>query len=462
MARFDAAVGDDGAPTFHWAFTTDSGIIAKGDQVLVARVDDSGRDMVVVRRRSGSTAFYEPEHGGGGLRPLLGVQSGQLPTLSDGKGVVPALVRPPTLRYEPGSAREDLLAFDPATRKCTNAHARAPGDDGEFTWSWSWTSHQLTSISGPANRPFGVIVSSFSDEGQQIGSGGPLKDAAGDPLGFFQSLFGAAGPVTRFWFDASFGNVDIGDTEIFGWIELQLARINANSLNRTELVDRAIGDARRAGINLSGFSGFIGVFTHNFSRNTLPGTNQTPGSGTPWVDEDNPWTPFWIDGSAAGNKISAPPPGHYGEFVCHEIGHVLGLSHDRRRDPTASEGFEDYGDTHCAMSSTDPNTPGWRDSSTGTTFGPGLCLPHLLQAGWLSEDRVIRRTDWTLDRAIVTLAPVADRTAFAASGAVLAKLDNPALALLHLLHQGLGLESRCKLRQGDRAPRSRWPPLVAG
>ena len=210
---------------------------------------------------------------------------------------------------------------------------------------------------------------------------------------FFRSIFTpGTGGLIEYWRDVSFGAVDISGTRIFGWIELEITRKEAGGIGRRALIDHAIKAAKNAGLDpITGFHSQLAVFTHDCA---IDSDDCTKG-GTDWSN--------WIDGSASGKQVSAPPHGHDGNFLAHEMAHGFNLGHD-----LASDFKTEYGDPYSITSSWSALSfqhPIWKK------IGPALSLPHLIQKGWMYRHRVyFDNGNWMTNSEGITLplASIAD------------------------------------------------------
>ncbi|MBW4662568.1 MAG: hypothetical protein KME15_28320 [Drouetiella hepatica Uher 2000/2452] len=223
-----------------------------------------------------------------------------------------------------------------------------------------------------------------------------------------QAFTPGAGGLVEYWRDISLGSVDISSSKVFGWVELGITRLEAGGKGRTALVNEARKAAKNAGIDVeTGFFSQIAIFTHDWSRDD--------------IDRNGPNRyDYWLDGSSDGKTVSAPPHGHSGSFLAHEMAHVHGLSHDYAADLKTA-----YGDPFCIMSAM--NVKSFSHSTISKPFGPSLCLPHLIQKGWIDISRVYRDDgNWMTQSSGITLplATVNDLSARANLGIKLAYSSN--------------------------------------
>ncbi len=224
-------------------------------------------------------------------------------------------------------------------------------------------------------QPYAVVLCRFKGAPPDSTLEKPIED-------FFRGAFTpGSGGLVEYWRDVSLGNIDISGSRVFGWVEVEISRDKAGGVppagpGRSGLVNYAINAVKRLEGDevLNGFLGPIAVYAQNFSKDGAPpgATWRTPG-----------WAPFWLDGSSTsvgpGAAVSAPPHGHDGNFLGHEMGHVFGMNHDVGPDLVT-----DYQDPCCIMSQNNP----FLQLPWNRIFGPSLCLPHLMQRGWMYKRRV--------------------------------------------------------------------------
>jgi hypothetical protein len=227
-------------------------------------------------------------------------------------------------------------------------------------------------------RPWAVILCRFKDE-----AGHPDPREAAIERFYRDAFRRGSGGLQEYWRDASLGAIAIDGSDVFGWVDVDLTRAQAGGKGRVFLCDLAVQCALRAGHPAdSGFFGHIAVYIHNWSDDDPA---RPPGWPT-WQPDDplKPWWGSWIDGSAQDGRITLTPP-HDGDITAHEMGHVLGMNHDVSADLKLH-----YADPCCVMSQKSASAPpGW-----SVNFGPALCLPHLVQQGWMYPQRLQEDTAW--------------------------------------------------------------------
>jgi hypothetical protein len=225
----------------------------------------------------------------------------------------------------------------------------------------------LTAMSGKAAKraPWAVILCRFRD-----GVAGSAKEVETGRL-YHDMFTPGTGGLVEYWRDASLGAIDITGSRVFGPVMVDIPRTAAgvgDGEDRRTLLRRAIQAAQRSGHDpLTGFHGQIAVYTENWSKRGAP-------AGADWSDPV--WGKYWIDGSASGAHVTLTPP-HNGDVTAHEMGHGFGLSHD-----VSDNGLTAYGDPCCVMSQKS-TFERW-----GVPFGPAICVPHLIQAGWMYRRRI--------------------------------------------------------------------------
>jgi hypothetical protein len=222
-------------------------------------------------------------------------------------------------------------------------------------------------------RPWAIILCRYKGE-----TADPVLEPPAE--NFFRQAFApGAGGLVEYWRDVTFGKIDISGSKIFDWVELEIPLSDGDTgsgTTRGTTVDYAIAAARRRGDDPeTGFHSQIAVITRNWSQTGVPAGSPTWQAGDPLA----PWYQYWIDGSAdSRGKVTLTPP-FDGNVTAHEMGHSFGMQHDVGADLTTH-----YQDPCCIMSQNNSFTaPGF-----GVAFGPAVCLPHLVQRGWMFSRRL--------------------------------------------------------------------------
>lgn len=244
----------------------------------------------------------------------------------------------------------------------------------------------------PVKLPWAIILCRFKGEAPNPAMEVPTEK-------FFREIFTAGtGGLVEYWRDASLAAIEITGSQVSQWIELSIFRSQAGGIGRTAMVNLAIQAAKSRGFNpVDGFHSQIAIVTHNWSNDD---PQRPPGTPT-WQNDDplKPWWPTWIDGSSDGKIVCLTPP-YDGDITAHEMGHVFGMNHDVDSDLQT-----DYKDPCCIMSQNGSFVqPRWQ-----VNFGPAICLPHLMQQGWMYNRRVfVDNGDWMSqpDGIILPIAPI--------------------------------------------------------
>ena len=181
---------------------------------------------------------------------------------------------------------------------------------------------------------------------------------------FFEQMFTASGRGTDNMVDffdvMSHGKIDIGGSQVFGWLTLPKKRSDytgsgANPQGRHELISWAKQAATDVGINLNNFFNVV------ICMNATPtlGTDLFGGRGGVVCDTNT------LHGSAIGQ----------------EMGHGYGLDHSREDGSTV-----DYRDRWDVMSTWDSCF--MQPHPDYVLIGPGLNAANMAGRGWLDESRV--------------------------------------------------------------------------
>jgi hypothetical protein len=183
-------------------------------------------------------------------------------------------------------------------------------------------------------------------------------------IGFLEQMFTKNGRGTQnmvdFFDDNSHGNVDTGDSRVFGWLTLpkkwsDYKGSGANPQGRQDLMNWARQAAIDAGIDLTPFFNVVVCMNASATQGT-----DLFGGGSGVVCDTN--------------VLQA-------SVIAQEMGHGYGLDHSRQDGSSA-----DYMDRWDVMSTWDscfmePNTD-------YVLIGPGLNAANMEGRGWLDESRV--------------------------------------------------------------------------
>ncbi len=355
VKRFDTATNSQGVKTFWWAFTSKTKLFSKNDDVIVANLDGKSKDGLLIRKYStGAYKLLALEYNNGNLRTVEHVQKGQLPIRAKKGAIIASKVRNKSFRYERGGTnRDDILFFNSKNKEFIRTDARFSKNASQLTYWWAYTSNLIfESRPSVKKRPWAIILCRFK--------GMPEVPAVEQ---FFREIYTpGTGGLIEYWDEVSLGTIDVSGSKVFGWVEVDFKPMDTD-LKRGKLIDAAIAACRKIGIDpVNGFHKQLAVFTHDFSHPDAP-------SGINW--RDPVWGKYWLDGSADGQgRVSAPPHGHNGSFLAHEMGHGMGFDHDLAKDLKTH-----YGDRNCIMSAMAIKTfshPKWNKP-----FGPAMSFPQL-------------------------------------------------------------------------------------
>jgi hypothetical protein len=185
--------------------------------------------------------------------------------------------------------------------------------------------------------------------------------------------------LTKSWFEAALGRVRAYfltqsgqrvtfDFTVFDWTELSITSDEWIALGASVGATAKAEIAQAKDVDLSGFDWFILIIDDQIS---------TSGA----TDQDTRIA-----------AISATPA-----IITHELGHLLGAMHTYLKKP---EGIVEYGGPFCTMGGegdkhtfSDPQVSAVLAGELGThaASGPGMCIPNLLNAGWLDAAQHIRK-----------------------------------------------------------------------
>jgi PASTA domain len=204
--------------------------------------------------------------------------------------------------------------------------------------------------------PWAILLCRFNDDARE-----PF------PRQHYENLFTNAGTglnnLVDFFRLYSHGNIDIGGSEVFGWIQLPHARSEytgsgANPAGRNQLVQWARDAATATGVDLSRFHGV--VVCMNVSTDLFGGGGAVV---TPNGDVNNDMSP---------------------SMLAQEMLHGYGVDHSR-----ADGSEDDYRDPWDAMSTA--VFPTMASHPDFYRIGPGLNAANMAGRGWLDPRRVWNR-----------------------------------------------------------------------
>lgn len=189
------------------------------------------------------------------------------------------------------------------------------------------------------------------------------------PPQFFKNFVSkkGGGSLTDYWNSMSFGNLDMSDSDIYGWIQLDISAEDMKKLDRSVKIQKCI-DAVTSTLpfyevpEFAFHDGFIAIIN-------------AP-----------------VDSGRSGNGILWDPPVWNLTFLAHEVGHVLGFDHSFDTnfvsyDLNSESRPGAYGDSRDIMSAqTFAGLQGAFDGVFGDT-GPGLNALTRYKLGWLPSDK---------------------------------------------------------------------------
>jgi hypothetical protein len=145
LFRYASVTLEGGVVTFWWAFTTIGGLYETGDQVVVANLDGSRRDGILIRSKaSGAYSMFRAEFDDGRLQGISNVLVGQLPIQAGVGMVFAAKVRDRAFRRETGGLRrDDILFFDEGSRQLIRTDARYDPSLRKRTFWWAYTTDRI-------------------------------------------------------------------------------------------------------------------------------------------------------------------------------------------------------------------------------------------------------------------------------------------------------------------------------
>lgn len=241
---------------------------------------------------------------------------------------------------------------------------------------YAWLHKIVESLHTGAPSKWAILCVCFKDDPAPL----PALD-------LHRRLFTSEGAGTmnmvEFFSDMTHGQLDLGDSRVFGWYRLDRPRSDyvgnvypepSGKLNRNGLLDAARASATADKVDLSAFDG---VVVSAYGSTDLCG---------------------WLGGMAALCDANSLRPSLLGQ----EMGHGYGLDHARRDGSN-----DDYRDPWDVMS-----TAAYPDRQAANPnyeqIGPGLNASCMRSRGWLDEKRVWQGP-WTGFDSTITLRPLHHR-----------------------------------------------------
>lgn len=357
VSRYDSVTDASGTRTFWWAFTTATGTTSADEDLQVARVENTGRDGIVLRDRvTGSIRLKRAEYASGGLASVSGVSRGQLPVTTDSGRLLFAKLG----RYgsEPGGTiRDDALFFNYDTGTMRRVDARYDGSQYTYWWAFDKARPALnTGWSGVTNDPWTVVLCKFSDVSTL-------------PQGttFWRDQFTAGrGGVGDFYWDMSYGSRNIHGTRVLGPYQMTVKASATMSRSTAGTACRNAATAAGASVPSSKVIYYVNADT---------------------------------DEGAFGSNILANTAANSPTYLGHEMGHVYGLN------DSADDRGTWYGDPYDVMSAMNvycfggsaalasadnacASPSGGGVAVSNTAAGPGFNAGNRIAAGLLPSGRV--------------------------------------------------------------------------
>ena len=255
-------------------------------------------------------------------------------------------------------------------------------------------------------QPWAVLLCKFADVPAEPPAGGlGIPFSTTYPL-LFTSVGVFTQNVINYFWAMSHRNVDMSDSQVFGWYELDTKAADlvmpspappgwVAITTRDAVIAKAKAAARAANVPLDSYHGVI-VVMNLASGISQGGTGSSGCNPQPWVFAD---FRFVNDNGT--------------DTFGHEMGHAYGLQHSRADSPDPN-----YNPVNCGNRPPDPDyRDPWDVMSAGCTYmakdpnfavaGPGLNASNMRFLKWLDESRVWHSpTTGFID--VVTLRPLHD------------------------------------------------------
>lgn len=296
--------------TFHWIFTSRTGVIGANERASVARIENRDRDGLVLHNRdTGRLRFKRAEYDNGWLPDAPNLAAGNLTRIQGASG---RLHFAPMSRHpgEPGGTiRDDVIFFNAGAGMLQRFSARWDGQ--QYTYWWAYNKHRPRLNTGwrqIQRDPWRVVVCRFRD-----------LPSVPQGVAWWERLFvrSEPGSLADYFWEMTYGTVDLSGSKVHGVFRLrESSDVIGPGWDRITARDACRRAAARSGVLLP-------------ASKVIYYLNGGAGSGV------------FSDGQ--GN-VMANTNLHSPAYLVHEMGHAYGL------DDSADYVGTRYGDRWDAMS----------------------------------------------------------------------------------------------------------------